>query len=113
MEPGRLRHRVSLQGVTRTDDGGGGYTEAWGDLATVWAAVEPLQGSEQIRAMQTEAAATHRVRMRYRAGVHAGQRVIHEGRGFEIVAPPVDPDERHVELVLLAREVELPPEEEA
>lgn len=106
MNPGSLRHQVTIQGVTRTDDAGGGYTEVPVTIAAgVWAAVEPLEGTERIRAMQTEASATHRVRIRYRADVTAAQRVIHEGRALELVSPPIDREERHVELVLLCREV--------
>lgn len=106
MNPGDLRHQVTLQGVTRTDDGGGGYTEVPVTIATgVWAAVEPLEGNERIRAMQTEASATHRVTLRYRSDVTAALRVVHEGRTLEVVSPPIDPEERHAELQLLCREV--------
>ena len=36
----QARVRVTLQQVTETDDGIGGKTKAWADLATVWAIVK-------------------------------------------------------------------------
>jgi head-tail adaptor len=36
---GAMDQRVTLRRLARTPDGGGGVTEAWADLATVWAAV--------------------------------------------------------------------------
>jgi SPP1 family predicted phage head-tail adaptor len=103
-DPGRLRHRVALQSMTATPDGSGGFSEAWATWTTVWAAVEPLEGTERIRAMQTAADATHRVTLRYLPGVSAESRVLHEGRVFEVVSPPIDPEERHVWLILLCHE---------
>lgn len=100
-----MRHRVTLQGVTRTDDEGGGHTEAWTNTATVWAAIEPLTGVEALRGMQLSARVTHRVRMRYRAGVTAKARLAYDGRTFE-VRSVIDPEERHRELILLAEEVQ-------
>lgn len=103
MRAGQLRHRVTLQSVTRTDDEGGGYSEAWADDATVWAAVEPLEGTEALRGMALTATVTHRIWLRYREGVTAAMRVQHDGRTFN-VRSVIDPEERHRELVLLAEE---------
>lgn len=103
MNPGDLRHRVTLQTLTRTDDEGGGYTEAWANAATVWAAVEPLEGYERLRAMQVSPTLSHRIRMRYRAGVTSAQRIRYAGRAFGISAV-IDPGERHRELHLLCEE---------
>ena len=35
MSVGKLRHRVTIQGLIRADDGYGGITETWQDVATV------------------------------------------------------------------------------
>lgn len=103
LNPGRLRHRVTIQALTRTPDTGGGYTETWSDTATVWAAVEPLAGTERLRAMQVSPTLSHRIRMRYRADVSSAQRLVYNGRAFDITSV-VDVDERHRELQLLAEE---------
>lgn len=107
-DPGKLRQRVKLQAQgARTSDGGGGYTTRWRDVVgagALPACFEALQGNEQLRAMQTEAQATHRVTIRYRSGVTAAMRFLLGSRAFEIVAPPVDPEERHQWLQILVRE---------
>lgn len=100
---GTLRKLVTIQTITRADDGAGGFTETWTDTATVRAAVAPLEGREQLEAMQTGLRQPVRVRMRYRAGVTTAQRLVYEGRTLEIQSV-VDPEERHRELVLLATE---------
>lgn len=49
---GELDQIVTFQRLQRTQDGGGGVTEAWGDLsadATVWAAVSFKGGREGIQ----------------------------------------------------------------
>lgn len=103
LDPGKLRHRVKLQTLTRTPDAGGGYTETWTDTATVWAAVEPLQGTERLRAMQVSPTLSHRIRMRYRANVTSAMQAVYNGRAFDITSV-IDPGERHRELELLVEE---------
>lgn len=107
MDPGHLRNEVILQAPGgRTSDGGGGFTQRWrarpGGLR--WARIRPLEGNERLRAMQTQANATHEVTIRYESGVTAAMRFVHEDRVLKIVSPPVDPDERHEWLQLLCRE---------
>lgn len=103
LDPGKLRHRVTLQTKTTTTDAGGGTTETWTDTATVWAAVEPLEGTERLRAMQVSPTLSHRIRMRYRADVTTAMQVVYNGRAFDITSV-VDVSERHRELQMLAEE---------
>lgn len=105
IDPGRLRERVKIQSDAKASDGAGGYTLTTPALvAEVWAAIEPLEGNEQIQAMQTEAKATHRVTIRYREGLKPSMRLLYGTRVFEVVAPPIDTDERHSTLTMLCRE---------
>lgn len=103
LDPGRLRHRVKLQSLTRTPDAGGGYTETMTDVATVWAQVEPLEGTEQLRAMQVSPTLSHRIRMRYKANVTPAMQAVYNGRTFDITSV-IDPGERHREIELLVEE---------
>lgn len=75
MRIGRLRHRVTVEQVTRTTDGQGGWTEAWGTLATVRAGVEPLRGQERFEAQKLNARISHKVVIRFLSGVTAAHRV--------------------------------------
>lgn len=110
LNPGDLNTEGTLQKPRgRQADGGGGYTttgwmpvdeEAVQDLH-----VEPLLGSERLRAMQTQANATHRVTIRYRDEVRASYRwLLEDGRVLHIVSPPMDPDNKHELLQMLCRE---------
>lgn len=101
---GQMNRRVTIQSVTTTPDGSGGYTETLVDVATVWARVEPLLGREQIQAMQTDMERPHRFTMRYRAGITGATRILYDGRTFDVKSV-VDPHERHRELVITAEEV--------
>ncbi len=102
-----LRHRITLQTLTRTADAGGGYSETWTDTATVWASIEPLNGYERFQAQQMEAGLSHKITMRYRTGVSPVMRVKFGARIFRIHAV-LNPDERNERLVLTCAEVPAP-----
>jgi SPP1 family predicted phage head-tail adaptor len=105
---GNLRHTIVLQARTGSTDAGGGKTGAWADASPeIWASVEPLDGSQALRAMQQGLVTPHRVRMRYRDGVSAEKRVRYGARHF-LIRSVVDVDERHRELQLLCDEVIAP-----
>ncbi len=82
----RLRHRLTLQQEDTTEDGAGGYARSWQDIADVWAEIIPLSGKELLFAGQLQAEVTHRILIRYRDAVHAGQRLVFDGRVFNIHA---------------------------
>jgi SPP1 family predicted phage head-tail adaptor len=73
-----LRERVRIEYLASGDDGYGGKTAVWAELATVFAQVEPLYvgQSERSVADQRTAYAGYRVRVRMRNDVAASMRVI-------------------------------------
>lgn len=82
----------------------GGYTETPTDVPNIPAEVEPLQGNEQLQAMQTGMQRPHRFTMRYRTGMSAALTLLYGSRVFNIKSV-VDPEEKHRELIILADEV--------
>jgi len=77
MKVGRLRHRIVLQ--QRADlviDGE--VVPGWTDLAEVWASIEPVSGREYFAAQQVSAETSTRILIRWRAGVNAAGRVLHQ-----------------------------------
>lgn len=78
--PARMNKRVTLQSVSRDEDGQGGFTEEWIDGDTIWASIEPLKGWERMQAQQLENPITHKVMIRYRSGVTADMRLIYGDR---------------------------------
>ncbi len=103
MRIGPLRHRVVLQGLVQGQDCHGGVTETWTDREQAWASFEAMSGREWFESKQAQSEATHRVRIRYRAGVRSlTWRLVHEGTVYGIAA--VLPDGRLRSLVLMCRE---------
>jgi SPP1 family predicted phage head-tail adaptor len=100
---GKLRERVTLQSEQSVSDGGGGQVVAWTDVATVWAAIEPLTGRERRAAGRLESVLTHKVTIRHLAGVTAKMRVAAGARVFNVRAV-VNPAERDRWLELLCEE---------
>jgi SPP1 family predicted phage head-tail adaptor len=86
MNAGKLRHRIQIQAVTLTPDGMGSGAESWATIAggSVWAEILPLRGVEAIQAGQLEAKLSHKVRIRYLAGVTAKHRILFGSRVFKI-----------------------------
>ena len=53
MSIGDLRERVTLQAKHRATDGGGGFSESWSDVATVWASLDWSPGGEALHRERT------------------------------------------------------------
>lgn len=105
MNPGDLRHRITIQYEKETMDEYNTPTVGWGDYATVWAAIEPLRGREYLLSKNVTPELTVRIRIRYREGLDHGMRVKYGARVFKIESPPIDVDERHEEIHLMCSEV--------
>lgn len=103
MRAGDLRHRVTIQYAVETQNSYGEPVASWQDVATVWAAVEPLRGREYFDAQATQARVDHRIRIRYRAGITPRMRVLFGSRVFEIQAV-IEPESRRRELHLMCEE---------
>ncbi len=84
MRVGPLRHRVEIQTSARVDDGMGGGVVTWTTDETYWASISPLQGAELYQAQQTQAKVTHKVIMRYVAGVTPKKQMLFGSRVFDI-----------------------------
>lgn len=104
MRIGELRHRVTLQQKEVTEDELKQQAEIWTDMATVWAAVEPLSGREYFAAKQINAELSVRVTIRYRKDVTPDTRIVFGSRIFEVLSV-VNPKERCESLILMCREV--------
>lgn len=105
MRAGQLRHRVTIQQLGPvTRDAMGGEIATWNTYAELYAAVEPLEGRELFSAQQVAAEISHRVRIRYHAGVVPKMRVLFGSRVFDIQSA-MSIEERGRETHLYCREV--------
>jgi SPP1 family predicted phage head-tail adaptor len=83
-----LRHRVTLQEEVQTSDGAGGYTRSWQNVADLWAEITTINiksyGQEKFFAGKMQAKITHKITIRYRAGVTAAMRLVFGSNIFNI-----------------------------
>lgn len=75
IQSGRLRTRVDIQQPVRTPDRAGGVTQHWSTMTTVWAEVLPISGKEVFEQMKLQSKISHKITIRYRAGVTGGMRL--------------------------------------
>ena len=103
MQAGRLNRRCVLQapGTTTTDEIGQPLP-GWTDVATVWGDIRMKSGLESIKAGSPVSTVQASIRIRYRAGINAGMRVVHNLVAYNIVA--VMPDVSGREFIDLACE---------
>lgn len=90
VDSGRLRHRIRIEqlvlaldsnGDVLQDPNTGATSGTWTEVATVYAAIEPLSGKEFIAAQATQAQVVARILIRYRAGLDASMRLVHMVNG--------------------------------
>lgn len=101
---GALKRRLVLEAPVATPDGLGGATQAFETVAALWAQVEWLSGREIWRMGRPEQLSTHRITLRWRPGVDAGQRLRDGSRIFDI-RTTADPDGGRRRLVCLVEEI--------
>ena len=81
---GELRNRILIQDLVLTSDGQGGFSEAWIDVVTVWAKVNPIKKSERIYAGRIEYQRTHEVTIRNLSAITNTMRIIFNNATLQI-----------------------------
>lgn len=99
MRAGDLRHSITIERAAEAQDSFGATVRTWSTVATVWAAIEPAGGGEQVRGDQVEAEVTHRVRIRGGIAVLPKDRVKFGARVLQIKSVQ-NVAERNIALVL-------------
>lgn len=108
IDPGQMRHRITFQKFSGELDAYGDpiQTDAaqWEDVATVWAAIDPISGREFYEAQQSQSEVSHKIRCRYRPGLTTDMRIKYRDRVFEIVSI-INWQERGESLLIMAKEL--------
>jgi len=104
MNPGDLRHRVTIQSRHEQSDGMGGFTAAWETFAEAWAGIWPVSAKEVINNGQLAGQISHRVRIRYVEGVTSAMRILFGARVFNVLSV-INPNEGNELLDLVCMEV--------
>lgn len=103
LDPGQFSARLELEAPVATPDGQGGADIAWHPVAALWALVEPVSQAFSEIAGAEAATISHRIWLRFRADLAAGQRLRKGARTFSIRTAR-DPDESRRYLVCYCEE---------
>lgn len=99
---GSFPHQIHIQRKTGSKDGWDTpVPEAWENITAkpIWANVKYLSGTESIKADASVSVVRASVRIRWRAGVTAGMRVVHGADTLDIEAILPGTGRQHVDLV--------------
>jgi SPP1 family predicted phage head-tail adaptor len=82
INPGQLRHRITIQNrVSTIDTNTGIETLTWTDFATVWAEVAPVSvrefNAEFVAVGQTQSKICARILIRFLIGIQPSMRIVH------------------------------------
>lgn len=91
-DPGQMTARLDLETPEAEPDGQGGATVTWTVAASLWARIEPVSFIVGERATAETATITHRIWVRHRTDLAAGQRFRKGERTFAVKLVR-DPDE--------------------
>lgn len=106
MRAGALRHKVTIEQPTNSQDSMGGLTQTWTTYAIRFAEVKPLSGREFFDAQQYAADVNYRIRLRYddtSKNITPSMRVSWDSRVFDIESV-INRDERNKEIILMCLE---------
>ena len=82
---GELRHRVRIERYAEVPDSNGDplrgdqgeFIRAWQEVATVWAAIQPLSAREFVQSAAMQSQIVGRIVIRQRSGLDAAMRLVH------------------------------------
>lgn len=79
-----LNQRAALQARVLEPDHGGGFAESWQTFARVWVKIVPTSAGDTAGPGKRESKARHRILLRRRSDLSAGQLVIVGARIFKV-----------------------------
>lgn len=83
---GQLTERINIEQRTTTQDSIGQPVETWSLVSAVWASIRHPSGLSAIKADADVSIVKASIRIRYRAGIDAGMRVVHGLTIYDIKA---------------------------
>jgi len=84
MVAGRLRHQITIQEQTTTQDEYGQAIETWTAIATVRASIEPIRGKEYFSSNERNAEVTTKITIRHISGIYPNMRIIYQNKAYDI-----------------------------
>lgn len=81
---GKLKHRITIQKLTKLKDGFGAQVENWADFKSMWAEVYDRSGNQVFAQNQIQNEKSTRVRIRFRTDITTAMRVVFRGQAYDI-----------------------------
>lgn len=88
---GAMRHQVTIQSRSTTQDAAGEQLDTWSTFATRRASLQRTTGREAFAAVQDNGRVPTVFELRWVAGVLPGMRLVHDTQVYNIVSA-IDPD---------------------
>ena len=86
MSLGKMRHRVNIQTLSRSNDGLGGNTISYSTTVEVWGMVEPLVGNERVEGGQIENRQRYKFTLRHNSNLTTDDRLNYDSKDFRILS---------------------------
>lgn len=99
MRAGPMKHRCTLMHFQSVKRPGGGLTESWGEIGKLWAEITIPTGRIAAVADQLQGLVSAEIRIRHRADVIAGMRLVHKTKTYLIEAALPDNDQTMLRLL--------------
>ncbi len=100
MAAGEYRDQIRILTKASGQDAAGQPLEQWQESSPIWADVRMIGGREQLRAGKEVAAGQYTIKLRYRSGVTAANRVFLVRDDLAVNIKLVQPDARRSTLIL-------------
>lgn len=95
---GELDQRVTFRREVNVDDGMGGSSTTWEDVATVWAKVRPMSGTEREHSDRQNVQANYLIVIRPRSDIDESCIAVWKGTQFNIRFAKDRPRSRFLEI---------------
>ena len=96
MKAAKLRHKVEIQKYVTTKDTFGEEIKTYEHFKYAYAEIRSLLGRENFAEKQLNSTQTHKIKIRYLAGIDSTMRILHNNRVFELIGFPVNYEERNI-----------------
>ena len=102
MRSGSLNQRITIQGLSESQNDYGENIEQWYKIAKVWASVAPLSGRKYYDALQNNSELTTEIRIRYKGVVSTRMRILHGDDVYDIKSI-INARSKGAEMVLMCK----------
>lgn len=105
INPGEYCHVIVFQSLDEESNSYGEPSDRWTDVLKTRAGIYPISSKEFFASYTVNSELTHKINMRYLPGITADMRIKYGERIFQIKGPPINFQEKNIELQLLCKEL--------